>query len=61
MMTRPSTIRKMPSQKRISGILDVGFRSKVRLQLSGFSDMSALTKRTDLGITGVQVFNILFP
>ena len=61
MITSPSTSKKTPSQSKIRGILPVGFRSNVRPQLSGFSLISMLTKRTDLGMTGVQVRKLRLP
>ena len=61
MIMSPRTSKKMPSQTKIRGILLVGFKSKVRPQLSGFSLISMLTKRTDLGITGVHVLRLRLP
>ena len=61
MMTSPSANKKIPSHRRISGILSVGLRIRVRLQFSVLSDMSVITKSTDFGMTGVHVLSLRLP
>lgn len=60
-MTRPSPSRKRPSQTMMRGIFEVGFSKRVRPQLSGFGDMSAITNIIDFGMMGVHMRRTRLP